>query len=206
MEPIGGEPLPWPDQPGGAEGGSAGDLDARLEESLGDFDETVLGGGVAPADQGIDILDPMGGGAGGASSDQPIFEEGDLDEGEGAEGELADGQGTMENSDIAQRAEAGSGMQGGGTAGGGSASAGGASGGAAGGAAGGGAAAAGGVGSGSQGTAQGDAEVIELPPDVGDGRNDDIVLRQIRDAATHERDPVLREKLWDEYRRIQAQR
>lgn len=191
--------MAWPEQPGGA-----GDLDARLEESLGDFDATVMGGGVAPSDQGIDILDPMGGGGGGATSDQPIFVEGNLEEGE-QDGETGDGQGSMENADIAQRAEAGSGAQGGGTAGGGSASSGSAAGGASGGAAGGGAAAAGGSGSGSQGT-QGDAEVIELPPDVGDGRNDDIVLRQIRDAATHEKDPVLREKLWDEYRRIQAQR
>ena len=48
--------------------------------------------------------------------------------------------------------------------------------------------------------------MIPIPEDVGDGRNDDIVLRQIRDAATNEKDPVLREKLWDEYRRIQSQR
>ena len=38
-----------------------------------------------------------------------------------------------------------------------------------------------------------------------DGQGDDIVLRQIRDAASKEQDPVLREKLWDEYRRIKNQ-
>ena len=41
--------------------------------------------------------------------------------------------------------------------------------------------------------------------DIDDGQGDDIVLRQIRDAASKEQDPVLREKLWDEYRRIKNQ-
>ncbi|MDA7852836.1 hypothetical protein N9A71_04740, partial [Porticoccaceae bacterium] len=50
-----------------------------------------------------------------------------------------------------------------------------------------------------------DGEIIPLPDDIDDGQGDDIVLRQIRDAATKERDPVLREKLWDEYRRIKNQ-
>ncbi|MGH8661882.1 MAG: hypothetical protein ACREUB_08980 [Burkholderiales bacterium] len=39
------------------------------------------------------------------------------------------------------------------------------------------------------------------PPDVGDGSDDDVIARQIRKAAESERDPELREKLWDEYRR-----
>jgi len=39
-----------------------------------------------------------------------------------------------------------------------------------------------------------------VPPDVGDGSNDDIVARQLREAAMKEEDPELREKLWDEYR------
>jgi hypothetical protein len=38
------------------------------------------------------------------------------------------------------------------------------------------------------------------PPDVGDGSDDDIVARQLREAAQNETDPELREKLWDEYR------
>jgi len=38
------------------------------------------------------------------------------------------------------------------------------------------------------------------PPDVGDGSDDDIVARQLREAAEKETDPELREKLWDEYR------
>ena len=37
-------------------------------------------------------------------------------------------------------------------------------------------------------------------------RDDDIVMRQIREAAMKETNPELREKLWDEYRRIRDQR
>ncbi len=56
------------------------------------------------------------------------------------------------------------------------------------------------------GAAQGADDIIPIPEDIGDGRNDDIVLRQIREAAMNERDPLLRERLWDEYRRISGSR
>ena len=59
------------------------------------------------------------------------------------------------------------------------------------------------VGEGSPGTAAND--IIPVPEDIDDGQGDDIVLRQIRDAAMKEKDPILREKLWDEYRRIKNQ-
>lgn len=39
-----------------------------------------------------------------------------------------------------------------------------------------------------------------VPSDIGDGSDDDVVARQIREAAMNEADPVLREKLWEEYR------
>jgi hypothetical protein len=39
------------------------------------------------------------------------------------------------------------------------------------------------------------------PADVPDGRDDDVVARQLREAAEKESDPELRKKLWDEYRR-----
>ncbi|MEM1089438.1 MAG: hypothetical protein AAGI67_03560 [Pseudomonadota bacterium] len=39
-----------------------------------------------------------------------------------------------------------------------------------------------------------------VPGDVGDGLDDDVVARQIREAAINEDDPSLREKLWEEYR------
>lgn len=35
-----------------------------------------------------------------------------------------------------------------------------------------------------------------------EGKDDDIVMRQIREAAEQETDPVMKEKLWDEYRRL----
>lgn len=43
-----------------------------------------------------------------------------------------------------------------------------------------------------------------VPADVGSGEDDDIVARQIREAAEKERDPALREKLWEEYRRYKG--
>ena len=39
-----------------------------------------------------------------------------------------------------------------------------------------------------------------VPADIPDGRDDDIVARQLREAAMKEMDPELRERLWDEYR------
>lgn len=40
-----------------------------------------------------------------------------------------------------------------------------------------------------------------IPPDIPDGSDDDVVARQLREAAMKETNPRLREKLWDEYRR-----
>lgn len=37
-----------------------------------------------------------------------------------------------------------------------------------------------------------------------DGSDDDIVARQLREAANRETDPVLREKLWEEYRKYKG--
>ena len=39
-----------------------------------------------------------------------------------------------------------------------------------------------------------------VPADVGDGKDDDVVARQLREAAMKEKDPAIREKLWQEYR------
>ena len=50
-----------------------------------------------------------------------------------------------------------------------------------------------------------DTVVIPIPDDINDGQGDGIVLRQLRDLAMSEKDPVLRERLWDEYRRIKNQ-
>lgn len=45
------------------------------------------------------------------------------------------------------------------------------------------------------------AESFPPPQDIPSGRDDDVVARQIREAAMTEPDPELREALWDEYRR-----
>jgi hypothetical protein len=42
------------------------------------------------------------------------------------------------------------------------------------------------------------------PADIPDGSDDDVVARQIREAAEQETDPELRKKLWEEYRRYKA--
>ncbi len=44
-----------------------------------------------------------------------------------------------------------------------------------------------------------------IPTDIPDGRDDDIVARQLREAAQMEKDPALRAKLWDEYRKYKNQ-
>lgn len=44
-------------------------------------------------------------------------------------------------------------------------------------------------------------ETYPVPDDIPEGRDDDVVARQIREAAMNESDPELREALWDEYRR-----
>ena len=41
----------------------------------------------------------------------------------------------------------------------------------------------------------------DQPSDIPDGSDDDIVARQLREAAENETDPELKAKLWDEYRR-----
>ena len=41
----------------------------------------------------------------------------------------------------------------------------------------------------------------DQPADIGDGSDDDVVARQLREAAEKESDPELKAKLWEEYRR-----
>ena len=55
--------------------------------------------------------------------------------------------------------------------------------------------------SGERGSSGNAPEVTYPPPDdIPSGRNDDVVARQLREAAMREPDPELREKLWEEYR------
>jgi hypothetical protein len=54
------------------------------------------------------------------------------------------------------------------------------------------------------GGADGSGADERAPADVGDGSDDDIVARQLREAAMSEEDPELRERLWDEYRKYKG--
>ncbi|MDX1490958.1 MAG: hypothetical protein R3332_06700 [Pseudohongiellaceae bacterium] len=51
------------------------------------------------------------------------------------------------------------------------------------------------------GTTNAEAQQFPVPDDIPSGRDDDVVARQLREAAMAEPDPALREKLWDEYRK-----
>ncbi len=42
------------------------------------------------------------------------------------------------------------------------------------------------------------------PADIPDGDNDDVIARQLREAAMREPDPEIREKLWQEYRKYKG--
>ncbi len=44
------------------------------------------------------------------------------------------------------------------------------------------------------------------PEDVPDGDDDDLIARQIREAAENEEDDELREKIWDEYRKYKSRK
>ena len=44
----------------------------------------------------------------------------------------------------------------------------------------------------------------EVPADIPASTDDDVLARQLREAAMNETDPELREKLWEEYRRYKA--
>ena len=61
----------------------------------------------------------------------------------------------------------------------------------------------GGGGGGGAGGGPGGGPRRGAPPrsDIPDGSDDDLVARQLREAAEKESDPELRNKLWEEYRR-----
>jgi len=61
-----------------------------------------------------------------------------------------------------------------------------------------------GGGMGSQGGGASTAEQFPPPADIPSGTNDDVLARQLREAATREPDPVVREKLWEEYRKYKG--
>ena len=62
-----------------------------------------------------------------------------------------------------------------------------------------------GAGDNRQGDYSGTTVAAATPKDIPSGDDDDVVARQIREAAMREKDPKLRDKLWDEYRKYKNQ-
>ena len=59
-------------------------------------------------------------------------------------------------------------------------------------------------GGGGQNSGAGAATALKPPPDIPEAGDDDIVARQLREAAENETDPELRARLWEEYREYKA--
>lgn len=53
-------------------------------------------------------------------------------------------------------------------------------------------------------TAATNPAVHQAPKDIPDGNDDDVVARQLREAAMREPDPEVRERLWNEYRKYKG--
>lgn len=157
-------------------------LDGALGRGYEDFDGLILAERSRAQRQSNEVgADPAGlydeqgqGGAGG-STNQPGGEPGGLPGvtavGRGSIDGTGDGQGGV----IASNNGGGQGPQAGGS---------------------------GGSVGGLQGGPSGEQGEYPVPDDIPpSGRDDDVVARQIREAAMREPDPELREALWDEYRR-----
>ena len=58
----------------------------------------------------------------------------------------------------------------------------------------------------STGTPRGPEIVLngKVPDDIPPGDNDSVLEAQIRTAAQNEKDPQIRKRLWDEYRRFKG--
>ena len=177
-----GEPATTPDE-------QRETMDRKLETSLAEFDAMLLKEQQEVAARRAEHGTGAGSGSGGAAGAEG-------EGGEGGPGGSSGGAAGSAQSGGAQTADARAGAQnrGGGRSGGGKDQSTGSS------------------QSGSRGGGGRDAESApegsatagdqsRVPEDVGDGRNDDVVARQLREAAMSEEDPAIREKLWEEYRR-----
>lgn len=151
-----------------------GQIDRRFDETFAVFDERMR--------REQETISQERASRGTASGQGSSAEEGDSSAGE--EGDSADGSG---GGDAAEPGS-GEGPTAGGVPGGRGQPAGGTNGEQGGG---------GGVGGGGP---RGGAGPNAVPADIPDGRDDDIVARQLREAAMKETDPELRERLWEEYR------
>ena len=172
VEPgIPGSPSGTDSQTGSGDGSgdSLEDLDRSLDDSLGTFDDMIMGQSEGShSGGGEDILGRMGGAETGIDDDSPLYEEAGLDDStlteHSARAPTASGGGTAAPPTTSGAKPRGSG-----------------------------------------GGDQGGSQPAAIPNDVSDGSDDDIVARQLRESALKETDPVLREKLWDEYRKYKNQ-
>jgi len=186
-------PVAGNNQPARSDEEIIGDFDAELDASIAVFDgmileerakaeaiEASLGSGQAGGEQS----DGADGGSGGEGS---LFEDGDIYEGLPGYGEFPEGVDESDSEDSSQQAgDEGQNADTGSTA----------------------------RADGSDTTGDDSATSPSglettrrggIPEDIDSGSDDDIVARQIREAALKEKDPVLREKLWDEYRKYKNQ-
>jgi len=62
----------------------------------------------------------------------------------------------------------------------------------------------GGLGGAGGGAPPQDMAKYPAPADIPSGSDDDVVARQLREAASREADPAVREKLWEEYRKYKG--
>lgn len=150
-------------------------LDRMLNAGLGEYDEKLL-----REQERIKAATPNdnsdAGGDGGAGDGS----EGDGSEGDGSEGDGSEGEGAEGGSE-------GEGQETGGSPGGNPGDQSGDQ-------------RSGGPEDSSSGSGEGGSD-RDQPSDIPDGSDDDVVARQLREAAEKETDPELKAKLWEEYRR-----
>ena len=167
------------DQKGGGNGTTGdGTGDGELDKALKDFDGTILaerGAIVARANEGAGTVeDPGNGGGGAGGTSSSGGGKGGSQSGGGGNGSQSRGNGGSSTSGNGGGVPDGPAMP---------------------------------SGSGIPAPpmpSQKNAEVASMPSDVADSRDDDVVARQLREAAMDETDPALKEKLWEEYRRYKA--
>lgn len=156
-------------------------LDAELGSSLSEFDEKLLREQKELAEKSRSAsTGESGGGPGSGNGASGTAGEGQSEKAEGEAASNATGTTAGKSGESAQQKDSAEQAEAGGEAAGGNdrvASAGSAS------------------------DAGSDAGKTPRPPDIPDGRDDDIVARQLREAAETEQDPELRDKLWEEYRK-----
>jgi hypothetical protein len=149
-------------------------LDARLEAGMGEYDEKLL-----REQERIKAATPndnsaSGGGIGGGSGEDGSGAEGNSGDSGDSGGMNGDSEGGNQDAGGASSGDQGAEGIGGRPPGGPADSS---------------------TGSGEAGNES------DQPEDIPDGSDDDVVARQLREAAEKENDPELKAKLWEEYRR-----